>query len=228
MERFKVDGEELRRHYPPETKLQRVFSDIERELQAESRVVCRFIVNGLTLEERDEPRYAGWSLDEVKTLEYLSEEQGQVIDEVLQSWIEALPEVMRNGERLAFELRERKKMEGRLKDFHDLVENCEFLIGSLIALRATVGDSGSAFLIEWDRIEALTRTSVGQILAAFEKQDLVQLSELIEYDLNHCLECWRGVLVGIQAARNGGAGPNDGDVERKNQPDPLGGRGGAC
>lgn len=227
MERFKVGGEELRQHYPNGTTLSRVFSDIERELKQESRVVCQFIVNGLALEEKDEARFSKLDLGEVQTLEYLSQGQGQIVGEVLNSWLDALPELMRNGEKLALRLKD-GKIEGRLKDFHDLVENCEFLIGSLISLRGLLGDGGTAKLVEWERIEILTRTTVAQILAAFEKQDLVQLSELIEYDLNHSLECWRLMLIELQTVWNGaGTESGKGDAQ-KTAADPVGRGTGSC
>jgi hypothetical protein len=94
MERYKVTGSELREFYKTETQLGRVFMDIERELKSNNQVVCQFIVNGMELKENDEQRFSAISLNEIETLEYLSEGSEVLVESVLNSWIDALPELI--------------------------------------------------------------------------------------------------------------------------------------
>lgn len=194
MERFKVSGQELRDFYRGETSLGRVFMDIERDLKSNNQVVCQFIVNGMELRESDEQRFSAISLSEVETLEYLAEESASLMGSVISSWIGALPELIINTESLAGRLR-RSGSQGTCKAIHDLVENCEYLVGSMVSLKAMMGDRLAGHNLQWPEAEELSHRAVRQALRALENKDFVQLAEILEYDLNHALQIWFESLV---------------------------------
>ncbi len=194
MERFKVSGQELRDFYKTETQLGRVFMDIERELKQSNQVVCQFIVNGLELREADEPRFSGISLQEVDTLEYLAEESGTLMDSVLNSWIEALPELIVQTDELAVRLRENERI-GTYKAIHDLMDNCKYLVESMMSLQTIVGDKHSAVAQNWNKAESDIHKAVKQSIIALEKKDFVQLADILEYDLIQALQTWLECLI---------------------------------
>ncbi len=83
MERYKVSGEDLRNFYDGNISLERVFSDIEKDLQATDQVVCRYILNGLVIAEFEEARFSTVTLDQVETLEYMTENTADLTGQVL-------------------------------------------------------------------------------------------------------------------------------------------------
>lgn len=194
MERYKVTGSELREFYKTETQLGRVFMDIERELKENNQVVCQFIVNGMELKENDEPRFSAISLNEIETLEYLSEGSEVLVESVLNSWIDALPELIMRTEELAGRIRV-GGLVGSLKDINDLVENCEYLVGSMASIKQMMGDVLADGKAGWEEAEKVSYQAVKQALHALEAKDFVQLADILEYDLNHTLQTWLESLV---------------------------------
>lgn len=209
MERYKVLGADLRGFYEPGTRLLTVFHDIERDLQAEQRVVCQYIVNGMTVEEKDELRYAQIPLDQIESLEYLSERAEALRGEVLAGWIGAIPELQAAADALATRLKAGQSA-GILKSMHDLVENCHYLVTSLESTLDLTADS-DADRARFESLEAQTHRILREAMLSVERQDFVQLALSIEYDLNHHLEEWlqwlkdmgaRGHDAARDAARN--------------------------
>ncbi|MBX2988615.1 MAG: hypothetical protein KF802_12025 [Bdellovibrionaceae bacterium] len=220
MEKFKVLGEELRGHYQPGALLQDVFSDIEEELRREELVVCQYIVNGMALAEKEEARFASLPLSEIESLEYVAEKSQTLLNDVVNGWLLALPELMKGAETLSERLRG-GQVKGLIKAVYDLAENCEFLISSLASVRQLIGDEKAVAALEgFDRLEIMTRRSLEEAVRRLEAQDLFHLSEVLEYDLNHCLEEWRRVLLQFREMGAGGGGnaSNTHSVGRGNSP----------
>lgn len=203
MERYKVTGDELRNFYQEQTQLSRVFNDIENDLKATNQVVCRYIVNGLELKESDEARFGTVSLDEIVTLEYMTENSTDLIGEVLHAWIEALPELMTKTEGLSKRMRV-QGLSGLLKPIHELVQNCEFLIESVMSLKELLGDR---YLVtgpvSWEKAEEQSKQTVLEALRALENKDFVLLADVLEYDLNNCLQMWNEHLQVLEKKLNG-------------------------
>lgn len=203
MERFKVTGEELRNFYQENIELGRVFSDIEHDLRSTNQVVCRYIINGLEIKESDEARFATVTLADIETLEYLTENSRDIKSIVLKGWIEALPELMENTEKLAKRIRV-QGFSGLLKPIHDLVQNCEYLIDSTITIKATMGDQ---FLVsspvDWYKAEEQSKKTVSEALRALENKDFVLLADVLEYDLNNVLQMWLDHLRVLEKSLHG-------------------------
>ncbi|QDK36650.1 hypothetical protein [Bdellovibrio sp. NC01] len=203
MERFKVTGEELRNFYNGNVDLSRVFTDIENDLRSTNQVVCRYVVNGLEISEADEKRFGTVSLEQVETLEYLTENSRDLMGTVLKGWIEALPELIQQTENLSKRMRA-QGLSGLLKSIHDLVQNCEFLIDSVMSLKGLMGDQ---FLVtspvDWMKAEAESKRTVLEALNALENKDFVLLADVLEYDLNNVLQMWFEHLQFLERSING-------------------------
>lgn len=203
MERFKVTGQELRNFYREKTSLGRVFSDIEQDLRSTNQVVCRYIVNGMEIAEADEARFSKVSLDDIETLEYLTENSRDITAIVLKGWIEALPELIQNTEKLSQRMRV-QGLSGLLKPIHDLVQNCEYLIDSTITLKATMGDQFlGASPVNWFQAEEQSKKTVSEALRALENKDFVLLADVLEYDLNNVLQMWLEHLQVLEKSLHG-------------------------
>lgn len=203
MERFKVSGEDLRNFYQENISLAKVFSDIEQDLRHTNQVVCRYIVNGLEIAEADEARFSTVTLEQIETLEYLTENSRDLTALVLRGWMEALPELMQRTESLAKRMRV-QGLSGLLKPIHDLVQNCEFLIDSAMTIKETMGDQflgGSP--VRWEKTEAESKRTVLEALRALENKDFVLLADVLEYDLNNVLQMWLDHLRVLEKSLNG-------------------------
>lgn len=219
MDRYKVSGEELCQHYSEITTLSQVFSDIERELGINKQVVCQFIVNGLALREEDELKFSTLTLKEVTTLEYLTEKTQTLVESVINGWIEALPELIDKAEGLSEKIR-RTGMTSQLRDIRDLVDNCQFLISSIISLKGILGDSVMAAVPRWEEAEEQTQKTLKEAIESIEKKDFAQLADVVDYDLNHGLQLWLGILKNVQTIYTGkpadlGAKAGTDSVDRK-------------
>lgn len=204
MDRFKVDGQALREHYGDETLLQTVFTDIERELHAEGKVVCRFIVNGMALEERDEVRFAEYTLSEVRELEYLADDKSGLAIKVITGWMDALPELQAGAEELGKKVATGIPL-GFKRDFKDILENCESLASSLMSLSKLMPEEAGSVEARFREADGKTMAALKEALHYIERKDHVQLAWTLEYDLVHALELWQDALKTIPGASSQGA-----------------------
>lgn len=203
MERFKVSGQDLRNFYQGNIALGQVFSDIEQDLRSTNQVVCRYIINGMEIQESDEVRFSTVTLEEIETLEYLTENSRDITSIVLKGWIEALPELIQNTENLSQRMRA-QGLSGLLKPIHDLVQNCEYLIDSTMTIKATMGDQFlGAGPVDWFKAEELSKKTVTEALRALENKDFVLLADVLEYDLNNVLQLWLDHLRVLEKSLHG-------------------------
>lgn len=202
MERYKVSGSDLRDFYQEDIQLEKVFGDIERDLRSENRVVCQYIVNGFELNQEDEGHFSQYHLSDVETLEYLSENSLDLLDGVIRGWIEALPELIQFSEAIA----RRMRIEG-IKPLaqvtRELVQNCETLVQSIYTIRSALGTQIQKDPIAWSKSEEESKRAILEAIVALDKQDFVQLADVIEYDLSHSLQTWREHLTELENALHG-------------------------
>lgn len=194
MQRFKINGQELVKFYSDTTRLAQVFSDIEMDLKSQNRVVCQYIINGKKIAEEDEIAFSDWTLSEVKTLEYLSEGISNLVVDVVQTWIKALPEFVQQIDKLSEELRFDSATKSRAAVL-DMIENCEYLVDSLIPIKSLLGDSVAAGLDSMVQAEEQTRKALKEAITALEKKDFVLLADIIEYELTTALQSWHQGLI---------------------------------
>jgi len=203
MERFKVSGQDLKIFYRDNVPLGRVFRDIEADLRGSNQVVCQYIINGLSVSEAQEDKFSKVTLDEIETLEYVTERSDNIQSVVLRSWIEALPELIQKTENLSKRMR-LQGFNGLLKPIHDLVQNCEYLIDSTMILKSMLGEQ---FFVNspqgWYKNEEESKKAVAEALRAVENKDFVLLADVLEYDLNHVLQFWLEHLVVLEKVIRG-------------------------
>ena len=189
MQRYKIDGHELIKFYNHATKLAQVFSDIEMDLKSQNRVVCQYIINGEKIEEEDEIKFSNWDLTEVKTLEYLSAGVSYLVVDVVRTWIRALPEFIEQSDKIAGDLRFKADAKSKAAVL-DVVENCQYLVDSLLPIKSLMGDSVAAGLDAMVRAEEQTRKTLTEAITALEKKNFVLLADIIEYELVTALQSW--------------------------------------
>ena len=183
MEKFSITGADLREFYAADTELEQVFSDVEKDLYELKHVVCQYIVNGLRLSDKDEAKFAKVPLAEVESLEYIAAPADSMVWDVTKGWLEALPELMEAAEKISNHLRGGKKA-GQLREIHQLLENVEYLMSSLIDIKGLLAEDVRRVQEAWDPAEQQSHLTVRQCLEAVDKKDFVILADVLEYDLS--------------------------------------------
>lgn len=188
---------DLNKEFADESTLGEVFGQIEKDLQGRGQIVCRFLVNGLTLTEDDEKKFALFKLGEVDFIEVESETPTALLTAVLANWVETLPGMIRKSDQLAQDIRV-KGVENHMKDFVDLVDSCQFLVESLISLRSLCREIPFVASTQWRENEMATAKAIAEALNIFERKDFVLLADIMEYDLGHCLQSWLDALLELK------------------------------
>ena len=222
MERFKIESKDLLQFYGEEATLSQVFGDIEKELDAKNCVVCQYFINGEAIPEMEEISYSDWKISQVQTLEYLSEDSDQLVVDVLQSWVDALPELIEKTEKISEDLRFNPQAK-TLNSLVTLFENCEFLVQSIIPLKVYIPASSAAGLEMVNEADQKTTQTLQEAIVSFEKKDFNLLADIIEYDLISALQSWEKVLTMIKATfKQGKDIESRRESQEKQIPDPVG------
>ena len=101
------------------------------------------IMTGKKISESEEIQMANWVLSKVNSLEYISEDVGSLVEDVVQTWIRAIPEFVQQVEELSQQLRF-ESSKSSMNSIVDMIENCESLVDSLIPIRSLMGTSIAA------------------------------------------------------------------------------------
>lgn len=193
MNRTTLEAHELKANFPEATNLGQLFQSLENEFRKKGQVICQFWINGLQLSESDESRLATTELTKVDKIDVDSQEPVALLFGLLDNWIKELPTLIQASDTLMNEIKF-NGIDGQYKAFVELIESCQFLIDSLIALERII-EIEDKFATEWTSVAVANANAIRDALSAFEKQDFVQLSELLEYDLGNALQGWLDLLV---------------------------------
>jgi hypothetical protein len=196
MDKFTLQGDELRSQYSEKVNLGQVFADIERQLEDNNRVVCQYIVNGLILTELDEKRFSQYALSEVVTLEYFCQTTETILGEVVSGWLATLPSLQEKVEIWSEKLKAGLH-QGSTRDLYQLVENCELLTASMHTASELMGADYSLQFTELKQLDGETKSCLREAVRYLRGQDFVQLALVLEYDLNNSLEKWQALLRGL-------------------------------
>jgi hypothetical protein len=196
MNKIELLRSDIEANYGNAHNLGDLISLVEKEMQSSGRVVCRYHINGLSLDEKTEVEFADMNVTEINTFLIESETPSGLLMGVLDNWINELPVVIKRADELSNEIKF-KGIEGNLKSFVDLIDTVQFLIDSLLSLQKII--NYPEFKSEaWVKNEILTAKTTGDALQAFETKDFVLLSEILEYDLGHVLQNWQELLQSMQ------------------------------
>lgn len=227
MNTLKITNEELATKYvDPNTSLSEVFKDLEKELFDLGQVVCRFRVNGLALDEKDEVRLGESKLSDLRELEIDCETPELLLEEIVFNWIQKLPSLIESSDELSQQLR-KSGFDGGMKKVVDLIDDCQLLVDSLISIDSLFADSPVVSSKKWKENEDQMATSIGQALKAFEAKDYVLLSDVLEYDLGHSLQSWfesmrelgMELVKKVEEAEKSATGSDERGSEEKNSMD---------
>lgn len=197
MSQLFFEKQDLIGKFGADATLGEVFGQIENELKNSKEVVCQFKVNGLALDEEGEKRLAAANLEEVQTLEVLSQKPTAILGDILKSWSEQIPAMIKQNDTLAAEIRF-KGMDGQLKNLVELIDQCQLLVDSIMSIDTVFSDFPIVQSESWRTAQKHMAEGIGEALGAFQKKDYTWLADILEYDMGHSLQSWMELLESLK------------------------------
>ena len=196
MDILKFSSQELTRAYGQCSKLSDLIHSIETDVQRVGRVVCKVKVNGLGLSESDEVRLADTAVTDVNEIEIETEAVGDLVKSSIETMTRMVECLRDEAVYLAEIYRQGSNSEARAR-FMAVVKNTQVLTEGLVVLKpvfARALSDGAAWRANEDHMIATLR----ELVEAFELEDWVLLSDVLEYELYTSLDGWRSLLCQLR------------------------------
>jgi len=197
MSQLFFEKQDLIGRFGAEATLGEVFGHIENDLKATKEVVCQFKVNGMALDEEGEKRLAAAKLEEVQTLEVMSQQPTAILGDILQSWSQQIPAMIKQNDDLAASIRF-KGMEGHLKTLVELIDQSQLLVDSIMSIDTVFSEIPIVQSDKWRSAQKQMAEGIGEALSAFQKKDFAWLADILEYDMGHSLQLWMELLESLK------------------------------
>lgn len=167
-----------------------VIARVESDCWRKGRVICQVKVNGMTLTEKDEAKLAAASVYELTELEFFAHQPNELLFETVSTLQELNPHLKNTGVEIAELLRSGRVRDGQRQLIH-FFERCQNYSDGLSAVKKLILSQQDSPLHEkWSRCEKEFAATIREILMAYEQQDAVLLSDLLEYELSNSLDKW--------------------------------------
>jgi hypothetical protein len=192
MELYKITKSDLADFFEPHATISEIFTWLETDFMMQSKLVCQFIINGYELSESDEIDWAAKPLALINDIQIKVQDERDLVGDVVEAWIEALPEIIGFIESIALQNSQGSKV-FNVKEILKLVHQQETFVSSLMSLKAPLKRYGLE-IQDWDTAEKSLHEYVVQCVNHLEKKNFVQLIETLEYDGASALDQWRCIL----------------------------------
>ena len=191
-------ADDIRTEFGDYTSLAEVICAIEEKLWQVGEVVCEIRVNGMSLDEADEERFAQEKLEGVECLEVRTQDPRELLVQTVESARFSIPKIRESSIKAA-ELFQ----SGQHKEANELLsctlESSRWLTDALSLIKKSCQDWAQVEVAEesWRQAELEFANVVRTIYSAFEGKDTVLLSDYLEYELSNSLDKWLEVLMGV-------------------------------
>lgn len=196
METIRINKNEIRHSYSECRELKEIIKKLEVSAQTLGKVVCSVSVNGLKLSETDEFRFAATSVNDIEEIEV----QLSKTDSVFINSVSALRDfllVLKKRTLTAAEHYREHAITPEQHVFSEIVQLTQLLADSLLAIKPrfislAIDEKKQQDI--WATVEAHFMQSVSELAAAYEKQDFVLVSDVLEYELQNSIDKWLEVV----------------------------------
>ncbi len=181
---------------------------IEENGRNTSMFVCSIKVNGMSLEEEDESRFATTSITTVKEIEVEVGSIREIVEGILVNYVNWIPYLREIAEDTSQALRA-GEMNIAQRSINEMADALTDLVNSLVELKRT---KNSLPLSQIENVEKLEVTFLGvvkELTAAFEGGDYVLAADIVEYDLNNLLDELKSWVESCQKELALGAGKDE-------------------
>lgn len=185
--------EDLGERFPNCRSMADLFRAVEKETEKSGRVVCQFRINGVNFTEADEKRIESYGMEDVRIVEVLVDTPENLLNSVILNWIEELPRMVTQADKIASSLRE-EGFDVHYTPMVRLIDSCQFLNESLVSIRTFTVVQEQMRPEDWTQCEKMMTKAVSETVEAFEKRDSNWMADVIEYDLANSLQRWSDIL----------------------------------
>ncbi len=178
--------------FQKDNNLKGVIASIETDLYQSGRVLCKIIVNGMSLSPEDEIKFEEANRGEVAELEVASQSLTNLIRESRASLSKYFQQLKDASMKAAEALRA-----GVVQDANDIIraiiDGTSWATDMLNQIRA-VDPGYPAIQKEWLAAEAQFIRVSKELLQAFEQSDSILLADNLEYEWSEALDQWLKVM----------------------------------
>ncbi|MFN8791741.1 MAG: hypothetical protein ACK5Y2_09850 [Bdellovibrionales bacterium] len=193
METYRITKSDIAELFEPGARVADLFQWLEKDFNTQKKLVCQFIINGQELSESEELDWAAKPFEMINSLDVRVQDEKSLVLDVIQAWIEAIPELVDFIEKKLTTTHEGVR-KFRVEDIFEFIDQQESFVESMMSIkialkRLKIPSAG------WDQAEKELHAYVSQCVKHLESKNFVQLIETLEYDGAHNLETWRQLLV---------------------------------
>lgn len=180
-----------------------VITRIKQGLSGINQVICEVKLNSEILTEAEESDYYSLPLEDIHSLDILSEEPRRLLVETLSSTKKFIAELQENAYQSAEAYRE-KNLQAAAAKFEKLLNSSDWLVEVLVNVEARLPDLG--FEIEktdevvelWKLAEQEFSAVLEKIMLSFRARDFMSLAGVLEYEFTNSLESWVDYLEALE------------------------------
>jgi hypothetical protein len=193
MEILKYSNADITEQFGDCDTLQKIIEKIEFNISKQGHVLCKIKVNGMVLNEKDEARLG------ISVKSQLQEIEVEVsdTDPLIRETATELKKHMLNIQESCVSAADYFRGNDRYKAQHFFVKIMaahKELTESLIVLKPFLIQNQNDLAEAWNKLELKAVASVRELLVAYENQDYVLVSDLLEYELSEDFLRWSELL----------------------------------
>jgi hypothetical protein len=197
---YNLTSKDIEGFFGHKDRVSDLFSWLEGEFASQGQLVCRFVINGKKLTEKEELDWAVRPLSDMQTLQILVQGEYDLIRDVIQLWIEALPEIEIFVEEVLLEIPQNDHP-SLIKAIGELTEQQDSFVESLLSLKAALGRI-QVKLSSWDPLEQALHQYISQCIRSLDSKNYLQLLRTVEYDGCEVFRRWKDQLTETLAEVN--------------------------
>ena len=196
MEVIKYSRKEMITLFSTQLKLNEIIEQVEKMAQIEGKVVCRIKVNGMSFSEADETRFASTEKKEIDEIEVHLESLSVLLTESANSICDYMVKIRAMSVIASEKFREGINNDSR-ETLTQIIDGIQWVVSALNLLKPNLLNCVSSKKCppsDWEPAEVHLLKTVKELKQAFERQDFVLVSDVLEYELCTSLEMWIEII----------------------------------
>jgi len=196
MEVIKINKDELQLRFANMELLKDIITNLENTYAATNQVICSVKVNGLALSEADETRFANTNKSDIHEIEIQIEDKFKLLQESLASTCSYAQELKKQVLTTSELFRFTPNIDAH-RSFTDMMSAVQCLSNALIVIKCNVIATAVKLnldMLKWAAAEKQMMDTVQELIEAYEAQDYIRVSDILEYELSTTMDLWDEVL----------------------------------
>jgi translation initiation factor 1 (eIF-1/SUI1) len=196
MEVIKILKQDLQDQYADCEQLQQIIVRLETQAESQGKVICMVKVNGLNLSTADEERLATTARDKIDEIEIQLSQSARLVDDSVKVLADFLQALSLRVQTAAEQFRNTTAPPTQHL-FSEIVQSTHLLTDALLTLKPNLlarAQDKTTYEQAWVAAEAHFMQTIRELAVAYQKQDFVLVSDVLEYELYNSIEKWREII----------------------------------